>query len=96
MLQTNTYMTVGKTTRMLHEQEWKINHEQKNESKQNRLLKMKRGRPKPSMCENQPVFIEAPTSSNKTVSSKPLRKTQHFLFFLLCQLQEFVNVSAVN
>ena len=42
---------------------------------------MKRGRPKPSMSENQSVFIEAPTSSNKTVSSKPLRKTQHFLFF---------------
>ena len=34
MLQTYTYMTVGKTTKMLHQQEWKINHEQKNESKQ--------------------------------------------------------------
>ena len=83
-------MTVWKTTRMLHEQEWKINHEQKNESKQNRLLKMKRGRPKPSMCENQPVFIEAPTSS------KTFEKKSAFPFFYLCQLQEFGNVSPVT
>ena len=51
---------------------------------------MKRGRPKPSMCENQPAFIEAPTRS------KTFEKKSAFPFFYLCQLQEFGNVSPVT